>query len=75
MTAQLRKTMTPGPTSPTIFERCHGFFYAPLHLKCTDEGDKASYLSPTANGVIITACMTSARDVLMLVDTQDCTMS
>ena len=47
----------------------------PLHLKRTDEGDKANYSSPTPNGVIITASMTSACDVLMSVDTQDCTMS
>ena len=45
--------MTSGPTSPTLFEQCHGFFYVPLQLKYKDEGDKANGLKPPPNDAII----------------------
>ena len=33
--------MTPGHTSPTLYEQCHGFFYIPFQLMCENEEDKA----------------------------------
>ena len=36
--------MTSGPTSPTLFEQCHGFFYVSFQLNYKDEGDKANGL-------------------------------
>ena len=45
--------MTSGPTSPTLFEQCHGFFYVSLQLKYKDEGDKTNGLASTHNDAII----------------------
>ena len=45
--------MTSGPTSPTLFEQCHGFFYVPFQLKYKDEGDKANGLTSPPNDAII----------------------
>ena len=53
MTVQVRYTMTSGPTSPTLFQLCHRFFYIPLQLKCKDEGDKANGVTSPPNDVII----------------------
>ena len=33
VSAQVRLIMTSGPTSPTLFEQCQGFFYVPFQLK------------------------------------------
>ena len=38
--------MKPGPTSPTLNEKCHGFLYVPFLLMCKDEGDKARWPPP-----------------------------
>ena len=35
-------TMTSEPTSPTLVEQCHGFFYVSFQLKYRDEGDKVT---------------------------------
>ena len=45
--------MTSGPTSPTLFEQCHGFFHFPFQLKCKDEGDKANGLTSPPNDALI----------------------
>ena len=45
--------MTSEPTSPTLFEQCHGFFYVRFQLKYKDEGDKANGLTSPPNDAII----------------------
>ena len=40
----------PGPTSPTLFEQFHRFFYAPLQLRYKDKGDKADEIIWTEKG-------------------------
>ena len=45
--------MTSGPTSPTLFKHCYGFFYDPFQLKYKDEGDKANGLTSPPNDAII----------------------
>ena len=45
--------MTLGPTSPILFEQCHGSFYVPFQLEYKDEGDKANGLTPPPNDTII----------------------
>ena len=42
-----------GTYSPTLFEQCHGFFYATFQLMCKDEGDKANGLTSPSNDAII----------------------
>ena len=39
--------------SPTLFERCHGFFYVPFQMKYKDEGNKANGLTSPPNDAII----------------------
>ena len=45
--------MTSGPKSPTLFEQCHGFFYAPFQLKYKYEGDTANGVTSPPNDAII----------------------
>ena len=54
-TEHVRYTLKPGPTSPILNEKCHGFLYVPFQLTSKDGGDKARLPPPKQDSLFISS--------------------